>query len=173
MSFDLRQSLLPMNYAFPLLVVNAISWFWQDEAGLLKPNRAGVPLALDVPGTSSDLVVSGPDGADAKARRVGDKVHLSVSRLGIWEVSDPTAPPPADPTEAANVPRETVFAVNLLSADESRIAPRAGEYPGWAAPEVKAVLENPWLRDFWRVLLLAALGLVLIEWLTWHRRVTI
>lgn len=169
LSFDLRQSLLPMNYAFPLLVVNAVSWFWEDAEGLLKPNRAGVPLAVRVPGQSPVLEAVGPNGAHAKGRRVGDKVHLSVSRLGIWALEDPTAPASETTSETD---AEALFAVNLLSANESRIAPGA-DYPSWVAPAIQEVHEDPWLRDFWRVLLLAALGVVLIEWLTWHRRVTL
>ncbi len=167
LSFDLRRSLLPMNYAFPILVVNAISWFWEDAEGLLQPNRAGVPLALDVPGTGSTLKVSGPADATVLARRVGERVHLSASRLGIWEVSDPTLPP--DP-KASSI---AAIAVNLLSPDESRIAPMPADYTAWVPPTFEEAHENIWLRDFWRVLLLAALALVMVEWLTWHRRVTI
>lgn len=165
LAFDLRQSLLPMNYAFPILVVNAISWFWQDAEGLLQPNRAGVPLQLQVPGTSSDIVVRGPGGATVPARRVGERVHMVASRLGIWEVAD--AAPSSTPTPP------TAVAVNLLSPQESRISPLAAGYAPWTAPVFEAPAQNPWLADFWRVLLLAAIGVVLIEWLTWHRRVTI
>lgn len=168
LSFDLRQSLLPMNYAFPILVVNAISWFWQDAEGLLQPNRAGAPLALAVPGTGNRLTVTGPGGATVPARRVAERVHLTASQLGIWEVADPTAKA-ADEVPAA----ATAIAVNLLSPDESRIAPVPADYATWVAPEFQQAHENLWLRDFWRVLLLAALALVLVEWVTWHRRVTI
>ncbi len=167
LSFDLRRSLLPMNYAFPILVVNAISWFWEDAEGLLQPNRAGVPLALAVPGTGSTLKVSGPADATVPARRVGERVHLSASKLGIWEVSDPTLPP--DP----KVSSVAAIAVNLLSPDESRIAPVPADYAAWVPPTFEEPNENIWLRDFWRVLLLAALALVMVEWMTWHRRVTI
>lgn len=165
LAFDLRQSLLPMNYAFPLLVVNAISWFWQDAEGLLQPNRAGVPLQLQVPGASSDIAVRGPDGATVPARRVGERVYLSASRLGIWEVSDRALRADESPP--------TAVAVNLLSPEESRISPQPADYATWTAPVLEEVRQNPWLADFWRVLLLAAIAVVLIEWVTWHRRVTI
>jgi len=173
LSFDLRQSLLPMNYAFPILVVNAISWFWQDAEGLLQPNRAGVPLSLAVPGQGSAVTASGPGGTTTTARRVAERVHLTASRLGIWEVRDPSATDPTagDPTAGDAGP--TAIAVNLLSPDESRIAPQSSDYAPWVAPVFQEAHENPWLRDFWRVLLLAALALVMVEWVTWHRRVTI
>ena len=140
----------------------------QAAEGLLQPNRAGVPLALQVPGSSTDIAVRGPgqdDGNATPARRVGERVHLTASRLGIWELSDPALPP-----EEA-VP--TAVAVNLLAPEESRIAPRAEGYATWTAPVLEEVQQNPWLADFWRVLFLAAIAIVLVEWLTWHRRVTI
>ena len=173
LAFDLRQSLLPMNYGFPILVVNAINWFWQDAEGLLQPNRAGVPLTFRVPGNGATLAVAGPAGAVVPARRVGDSVHLTASRLGIWEVTDPAAP--ADATTGA-APPPTAIAVNLLSPAESRVAPivpAGDDYATWVAPVFEEAHENPWLRDFWRVLLLAALAVAMVEWVTWHRRVTI
>ncbi len=172
LSFDIRQSLLPMNYAFPILVVNAISWFWQDAEGLLQPNRAGVPLSLAVPGSGNALTVAGPGGATVPARRVGERVHLTAPQLGIWEVRDTSAK--AAKTEGDDTPATpTAIAVNLLSPDESRIAPVPADYATWVAPLFQEAHENVWLRDFWRVLLLAALALVMVEWVTWHRRVTI
>jgi len=173
LAFDLRQSLLPMNYAFPILVVNAISWFWQDAEGLLQPNRAGVSLSLALPGTGNDLTVAGPGGASVPARRVGERVHLTASQLGIWQVSDASEKADGGDVTGKSGAGATAFAVNLLSPEESRIAPVTADYPTWVAPTFQEAHENPWLRDFWRVLLLAALALVMVEWVTWHRRVTI
>jgi len=175
MTFDLRQSLLPMTYAFPLLVVNTLNWFYQDPEGLLVPNRAGVALSLAWPsgdgaepdpvGTSSagsrEVTVVPPDGAPAPvARKVGDRVQLTASRLGIYEV------------------QAMPIAINLLSPEESRVGARTtaegATYATWEAPPVVAAVEpSPWLASLWRTLLLAAIAVVVLEWLTWHRRVTV
>jgi hypothetical protein len=187
LSFDVRKSLLPMNYAFPILVVNAISWFAQDADGLLQPNRAGLPLSLAYKGTATSFTVKGPvDGGDGvNARRIGERVHFTAPRLGIFQiVPGPSAPGPApgaadadpaattNPGAASDVDKPLEVAINLLSPEESRIAPR-GEYPAWSAPVWTPPVQNEWLAELWRVLLLIALGVVLIEWFTWHRRWTV
>jgi len=183
LSFDVRKSLLPMNYSFPILVVNAISWFAQDADGLLQPNRAGLPLSLAYKGTATSFTVKGPTdlvgGVDGvNARRIGERVHFTAPRLGIFQIvpgpsapgSDPAAT--ADPGAASEVDKPLEVAINLLSPEESRIAPR-GEYPAWSAPVWTPPVQNEWLAELWRVLLLIALGVVLIEWFTWHRRWTV
>jgi hypothetical protein len=177
LNFDLRESLLPMNYAFPLLMVNVLSWFYQEADGLVKPNRAGVDVSVDAgalpdtgAGTSPVLRVLGPPGPAALARQVGRRIHMTADRIGIYEVL-PESPPLVEDAEAA--PMALSIAVNLMSARESQIAPQAAEYAAWTAPEVMVIEDDPWLSKFWRVLLLIALGLVMIEWLTWHRRVTV
>jgi hypothetical protein len=160
-SFDLKGSLFPLNYAFPLLVVNVLNWFYQAEEGLLKPNRAGVELslALEVP-ADGPLIVDGPVGTAVRARRVADRVHLSAPLTGIYEIG------------AEGDPGRVPVAVNLMSAEESRIAPR-GEYPAWEAPPPWNPSEHFWLDHLWRACLVVALGILAIEWLTYHRRVTV
>lgn len=164
LAFDLRQSLLPMNYAFPLLVVNVLSWFHQEEEGLLQPNRAGVELSLAFPLAGSQVTVDGPaDAGDIKARVVGGRVHLAVDRVGVYELTTEEA-------EGANFP----VAINLMDAAESQVSPQDGpEYPAWEAPPPVVIEDDPWLSSVWRILLLVALGLVVIEWATYHRRVTV
>ncbi|MCC6621550.1 MAG: VWA domain-containing protein [Deltaproteobacteria bacterium] len=167
LTFDLRKSLLPMSYAFPLLVVNALNWFYQDPEGLLVPNRAGVGLSLAWPFEGRELTVAPPPDVTAPiARRVGDRAQLTASRLGVYEIRAPRADGAVDVMPVA---------VNLLSPDESRVGPRAdAKYAAWEAPPVVAVVEpSPWLAHLWRTLLLAAIAIVVLEWLTWHRRVTV
>ncbi|PIE17159.1 MAG: hypothetical protein CSA66_06690 [Proteobacteria bacterium] len=166
LAFDVRKSLLPLNYAFPLLMVNALSWFHQEEAGLLKPRRAGVevsvPVALEGAGGGGALTVAGPPGAPpVHARQIGERVLLSAQRVGVYELS------------WAGVAGAQPVAINLMSPAESRVSPREAGYPAWEAPAPVVRERDRWLSSFWRVLLLVALGLVVLEWLTWHRRVTV
>lgn len=167
LAFDVRKSLFPMSYSFPILVVNAVSYFAVDPDGLLQPNRAGLPLSIAYQGTAQRFATRGPvRGSEAiSARRLGDRVHFTAPRLGIYELT-PTGPGLTEDDKPVSV------AVNLLSPAESAITPR-GEYPAWVAPTWTPPVKNAWLADFWRVLLLAALALVLIEWFTWHRRWTV
>jgi hypothetical protein len=166
LSFDVRASLLPMNYAFPIFLVNAIAHFSEEPEGLIAPNRAGLPVSLPLPIRASEtLSLEGPVDQKSTAqsvRRLGERVHFTPTQLGIWQIT----------ATASDGTTRLPVAVNLLSPDESRIAPR-GAYPAWTPPTWDAPQENPWLADFWRVLLIAALGLVTLEWLTWHRRWTV
>ena len=166
LTFDLKKSLLPMNYAFPLLVVNVLSWFHEEAEGLLAPQRAGVALSLPWPrprggAGPSAIAVHGPPGAGPSvARQVADRVHFTVDRVGVYELA------------AQGQPAQPV-AINLADAAESRIAPQESDYPAWAAPEVAERDDDPWLAGPWRLLLLAALAVVLVEWWTWNRRWTV
>ena len=163
LAFDLRQSLLPMNYAFPLLVVNVLSWFHQEAAGLLQPNRAGAELSLAFPLPGRQVTAVGPaDAGRIDVRRVGDRVHLAVDRVGVYTLT-------TDDADGATFP----VAINLNDAAESRVSPQEVTYPRWEPPPPVVLDDDPWLSSVWRILLLVALGLVLIEWLTWNRRVTV
>lgn len=167
LAFDVRKSLFPMSYSFPILVVNAVSYFAVDPDGLIQPNRAGLPLSIAYRGTAQTFATRGPvrGPENISARRLGDRVHFTAQRLGIYELT-PTGPGLTADDKPVSV------AVNLLSPAESAITPR-GDYPAWVAPTWTPPVKNAWLADFWRVLLLAALALVLIEWFTWHRRWTV
>lgn len=179
LTFDLKKSLLPMNYAFPLLVVNVLSWFHQEADGLLEPNRAGVELSLPLTLRDGPITVRGPDDAgEVRARRVGDRVHLAVDRVGVYELT--VARPPdarVEDAEDDDDDARAAVAINLMDPDEGQIAPRLGDDDAaaepWAAPPPVVREDDPWLASFWRVLLLAALALAAVEWLTWNRRVTV
>jgi hypothetical protein len=82
-------------------------------------------------------------------------------RAGFYELWVPGEREPA-----------VTFAANLQSEEESDLAPpKKLVVAGQAAKEVvrAAVVE----RDLWVYLLLLALAITLVEWLTYHRRVTV
>ncbi len=103
------------------------------------------------------------------ARRVADRLHLTGPRAGIYEITAADlagVPAPQDAGEP------TVVALNLMDPLESDITPR-GDYTGWTAPAPYVPPEPPWPGTPWRALLIVALGVIAIEWLTWHRRLTV
>jgi hypothetical protein len=61
------------------------------------------------------------------------------------------------------------FAVNLLDPDESNLQPRAGIKLGAATVKAGEVEKKP--RELWKWLVLAALGVVLVEWYVYNQRV--
>lgn len=158
LAFDLRESLLPLNYAFPLLVVNALNWFQPQPDGLVPTHRAGVELSLPADLPPGPLTVTGPGRAEA--RLVDGRVHLTADRIGIYEIASPGAEEPLR------------VALNLLDPAESDVAPR-GDYAAWTPPPPWTPPAPPWPGTPWRALLVVALGIVALEWLTFHRRLTV
>lgn len=164
--FDIRKSLFPLNYAFPLLMVNALNWFQPQPDGLVPTHRAGIELSLPAAGLPAGeaLAVSAPDDAGAvDARRVADRLHLKAPRIGVYTVAA---------ADAASAVEPVTVALNLMDRAESDIKPR-GDYTGWTAPDPYVPPEPPWPGTPWRALLMGALVIVAIEWLTWHRRLTV
>ncbi|MDP6947039.1 MAG: hypothetical protein QF464_23015, partial [Myxococcota bacterium] len=156
-AFDVRRSLLPVSYAFPLLVVNALNWFQPQPDGLLPTRRAGVPLSVATELAEGPLTVRGP--SPIALRRVPGRVHFTAPAIGIYTFEAP---------DGGAMP----VAVNLMDAAESDVTPR-GDYAAWQAPPPWIPPRPPWPGTPWRALLLGAIGLMLIEWWTWHRRVTV
>ena len=61
------------------------------------------------------------------------------------------------------------FAVNLLDAEESNIEPRPAVQIGAESVQSSATRHQP--RELWKWAILAALGLLLLEWYVYNRRV--
>ncbi|MCB9727938.1 MAG: VWA domain-containing protein [Deltaproteobacteria bacterium] len=159
--FDLTRSLLPVNYAFPLLVVNALNWFQPQPDGLVPTHHAGRTVSLPATLPEGPLTVSGPpEAGPVEARRLADRIALRADRAGIYELSTPGAEEPLR------------VALNLMDPAESVITPRA-ELPAWSPPAPWTPASPPWPGTVWRALLLIALGVSMVEWLTWHRSLTL
>ena len=67
-AFDVRKSLLPLRYAFPLLMVNILDALHPQPAGLLPTHRAGQSLSLETTLPPGLLQVRGPESATVRAR---------------------------------------------------------------------------------------------------------
>jgi hypothetical protein len=164
---------LPMRVAFPMLMVNALDWYAGDTADLLTTYATGsrerVPLDGVVGATEAE--VHGPDGKLTHTPVIDGLATFYGAKVGYYELS-------------AKAPDSSVLAriqlaANLASSEESDIAPstkltlggRAGS-PGkqLAEPEAFAISHS---QKLWIYLVLFAAGLILVEWITYHRRITV
>jgi len=159
-AFDVRRSLLPLRYAFPLLMVNILDALHPQPIGLLPTHRAGTALSLATTLPPGPLQVRGPEGAVAQARWIGDRVLMSSDRAGIYEIWN----------DAAEAPMQV--ALNLMEPEEVNIDPR-GTYPLWSPPPAARPEDVPWPGVPWRALLVFALIGVVVEWWTWNRGMTL
>ncbi|HMG53692.1 MAG TPA: VWA domain-containing protein, partial [Kofleriaceae bacterium] len=161
---------LPMRVAFPMLLVNALDWFAGDQTDLLTTYPTGrrerVPLDGVVGATEAD--VRGPDGGLTHTPVIDGLATFYGSRVGYYDL-------------AAKAPDGSVLArielaANLASPEESDIAPSTKLTLGGAGgkqlaePEAFAISHS---QKLWIYLIMLAAGLILVEWITYHRRITV
>lgn len=155
---------LPLRVAFPLLLVNALDWFAGDEADLLTTYATGrrERVALDGATGSGEIAVVDPAGARTSAPVLDGQAAFYASRVGFYRL---------ERTDGA--PLSLELAANLASPSESDIAPASKLALGGqalAAPEPFAPSRS---QQLWLGLVLLAALLIGLEWITYHRRVTV
>jgi hypothetical protein len=166
-SFDLGDSDLPLQVAFPLLVSNLTDAVVPPAIGILPPSaRLGEAASVALDPAITRVAISGAGATTPIELPVigGSVVLPGATQVGIRELR--TVP---DDGSAGALLGET--AVNLFAPDESDIAPGdprrisemglLGDGPRTADTEARA----EW---FWP-LALAALALLAVEWLLFHR----
>ena len=171
LTFALAESDLPLQVAFPLLVSNLTDFLLPPTDGVLPPSvELGSPLAVQVDPaiTRVSLVDTSTDGA---AKRVeldvlGGRLTLPpATSVGIRELRAVS--------EDAGLDGQLLgqTAANLFDPGESAVAPRDPRRfadlgrvdPASVANDLSA--RNEW----WWPLALAALLLLLAEWMLFHR----
>jgi hypothetical protein len=158
---------LPMRVAFPMLLVNTLDWFAGDQADLLTTYATGqrerVPLDGVVGATEAE--VKGPDGAITHTPVLDGLATFYGQKVGYYDLTAKTA----DGHPLASIS----LAANLASANESDIAPSSELTLGGkklTAPEAFAITHS---QKLWIYLLLFATALIVMEWITYHRRITV
>lgn len=145
---------------FIVFLQNAVQTLASNIAGTGKRSvRPGEPVTLSVPPRVDQLTILRPDGSSERIATAG-AVTASFARthlVGAYRVE------PAQPGADA-------FAVNLFNAGESQVSPVESLSLGdGSVPAQAASVETN--RPFWPVLLLALLGVLVLEWVVYNRRV--
>jgi VWA domain-containing protein/aerotolerance regulator-like protein len=155
LAFDVRRSDLPMRAAFPLLVANALGWLAGTEAREVVPAVVGRTARVPAPRGAPRVEVRDPTGERATWPVVGDVVDVPVRRAGFYRVGDVT------------------IAANASDAVESDTAPVAELVLGGRALAPPDAPSGAARRPLATWALLAAAALLLLEWVTNHRRWTV
>jgi hypothetical protein len=158
---------LPLRVAFPMLLVNTLDWFAGDQTDLLTtyPTGARERVPLDGVVGATQAEVKGPDGTLTHTPVIDGLATFYASRVGYYEVA---AKNPGGATMA-----QIELAANLASPGESDIAPSSELVLGGKkleAPEAFAITRS---RKLWTYLILLAMALIVMEWVTYHRRITV
>jgi hypothetical protein len=177
--FDLRESDLPLRVAWPLLLMNTINWFMDEDSKYLSSYRTGDVWRVPVPGNSQAATLKlpplpgQPAGSPADTMTVpvheGRAVYLG-DRAGFYDLS--VAPESVTAPVPDETPNQTAFAANLLDVDESTIAPQDEKLDDKALGPPAAGQVGV-RRELWIYLLILAAIVTAIEWATYHRRLTV
>ncbi len=175
--FDPRDSDLPLRVAWPLLLLNSINWFTDEDSQYISSFRTGDVWRVPVVSNSGQARLEVPGGGEVLVPvHEGRAVYLG-EKAGFYELtgtegSDPMAGALAGPG-AGPVVTTSAFAANLLDADESAIEPAKELVIDGKKAGTLGGFQIGVRRELWIYLLLAAILLTLIEWITYHRRITV
>ncbi len=162
--FDVLESNWPINNpSFPIFFVNAVNWLGAGESESRPRWRSGEILVHRLEDEKSaaiaaDLLAKDPAGGQQPAvlERGGVVVLGTAERTGVYRLL------------AADEELRR-FCVSLLSASESRLTPLEAVELGDITIRTETQLEDE-ATDIWMWLALAGLGIMLLEWYVYNRR---
>jgi hypothetical protein len=161
--FDLTRSDLPLRVAFPILILNTLDWFAGDSEELLTSYRTGETWSVPLPDPSvsaeQGVRVTRPDGTTVTAPVNDGRALVHGVQAGVYRLRA------RDKTSQ--------LAANLADPVESRIKPRSELVLGGRTLTRPTGFGIALRREIWIYLLLIAVALTLLEWLTYNRRVTV
>jgi len=196
MGFDVRDSDLPLRVAWPLLLLNSINFFTDEDAQYISSFRTGDVWRVPVVTQTGQAKLKTPAGNEVlvpvhEGRAVYLGEHAGFYELAGSEGIDPTRgldtaspPPTAKDAPASGAPDNghstggaptttAAFAANLLDAEESAIEPAKELVVDGKTAGTLSGFQIGVRREIWIYLLIAALILTAIEWITYHRRITV
>jgi hypothetical protein len=162
LSFDLRQSDLPLRVAFPILMANITDWLSPgtafDARGGLQP---GDTVRISPAATTRFVVVARPDGTLWRTELGTEELIFGdTTQLGLYEVTlqDDLSDQPAGS-----------FAVNLFAPQESALAPAGALRIGQVETIDAAARENVGQLELWPWIVALALAVLIVEWWVYHQ----
>lgn len=166
LAFDLHDSDLPLQTAYPLLMRNLISYLLPDPTGgVPAASPPGAPVSVGAAGKAvSKIVVEDPAGKQWTYPMAPGTDHVlfpETGQLGVYYITQ---------YAGSDVEAQEAFAVNLAARDESMIQPNlsptlpTGVSNGSLATPVAAANIGE-KREIWPLVALAGFGVLLLEWL--------
>jgi hypothetical protein len=146
-----------------LFVLNSINAFVEEDTGYVSSFRTGDVWRVPVPSSVDSATVIDPHGAHHTVPvKEGRAVYLG-EEAGFYKLV----------TGAGSDATTSEFAANLSDLAESRITPATElALSGKKASSVSIGVPGS-KREAWVYLLAAVIALSVIEWVTYHRRVTV
>jgi Ca-activated chloride channel family protein len=163
-AFDLHQSDLPLQVAFPILTANLVEWLQPPTSVDAPPQLgAGDPISIRALPEADEIVVT-PPGAGSRSTTLKPSAQVSFAgtdALGVYSVQQMAK------GKALNDPER--FAVNLFSRDESDITPRPDLAFTGTIPAEPTGQQAARPLEIWPWLLAASLLILALEWWFYNR----
>ena len=162
LTFDLRDSDLPLQIQYPILMSALLNWFSPQDV-INAPNglTVGDSLAITPAADSTAVRITLPDGETRTLDYQGSPlVFAETTTPGLYTVAV---------LRGGEVMQTADFAVNLFDAGESDIAPKTTITLG-ATTVTQTTEAEIGQREYWSLLAGLALIVLLIEWVAYHRR---
>jgi Mg-chelatase subunit ChlD len=157
-AFDLHRSDLALQVAFPLLLANLTDWLAPGHGGDLPAQVAsGAAVSFSLPPEAKVVTMTRPDGSSMRlVPQGGREVFAGTTQLGVYRLTWDTG-------------NEAAFAVNLFAPQESDVRP-ASSLPLTGLEGAEQAEQPQRARhEWWRPLAWLALGILVAEWLVYHR----
>ncbi len=160
------------RHSFPTFWLNALDYFVQPSASGNGDNYLpGEPVEFRSQSRAEQLTIRAPDGSQSSVTRNGQQryAYQTANVPGIYDVLD-----------GGKVIQR--FAVNLFDGQESdiRLRTEPSDDPNDNVQQIAdirigynevAATRAPARQEIWRPLLLLALGVLIVEWYVYNRRV--
>jgi hypothetical protein len=162
LGFDPRDSDLVMRIAWPLFVLNVIHSFVEDDSSYLSSYLTGEPWRVPAPGSAPLAWVREPGGRVHEVAVEDGRAVFLGEHAGFHEL-----------LAAPGDKKGFAFAGNLTDPMESLVAPKKELVLGGATAKPVEGFRAGVRRETWMMLVVVAVLLSLIEWFTYHRRITV
>lgn len=158
LTFDLRDSDLPLQVAFPVLLANLADWLTLGATGAIPTEVVpGEPLLFSPPPGVEQVTIVRPDGSTLQMQPAAGRVRfVDTHELGVYGV-------------AWNEEVAAQVAVNLYAPQESALRPGEPFAAAAIRDDGTGRAVQPARREWWRLLALAALIVLMVEWLVYQR----
>lgn len=167
LGFDPRESDLPLRVAWPLFLVNSVNFFVDEGEDYLSSVKTGSVWRIPAPEGASAAKVTEPGGRTFTVPVHDGRAVFFGAKQGYYELQAEGMVPGEPGSETIR------FAANLLDATESTIKPASELVVTGTPAEAPKGFSIGTKRELWILLIALALLLTVVEWATYHRRLTV
>ena len=179
LGFDIRESDLPLRVAWPVFLLNTINFFTDEDASYLSSFRTGDVWRIPVGQGSTQATLKLPGGSQQPVPVHEGRAVFLGQRSGFYDLllgpdkDTHGFKQASDKPDVGTAGASVRFAANLLDDTESTIAPQEKlTVDGKEAGTVSAFHVGV-RREIWIYLLFIAIAITALEWITYHRRITV